>query len=400
MQVNSVTNLNKDEALKNARVFLRLDLNVPMDGDKILDRTRIEESLPTLKYLIESGCKLVVASHLGRPKGKPDKAFSLESVGVVLAELLSCEVLFVHDNMQEPLAYMLDRLAPGQILLLENLRFHPGETDNDRSYAEHFAEGVDFFVNDAFGTMHRAHASTVGIPEIVGRRKSAAGFLVEKEIAALSPLLKHTKSPYTVVMGGAKVSDKIGVIMTLLENCNHLIIGGAMAYTFLYEKGIKVGKSRIEADKLDIVRQIFKAADKRRVYIHLPEDHVVAEEFNEEAQSHVTEDANIEDGWMGLDIGPKTIANYTKIISQSKVVFWNGPMGVFEWEQFSKGTMAVAQSISECGATTVVGGGDSVAALNQAGLEDKISHVSTGGGASLEFLEGKVLPGIQVLLAQ
>lgn len=387
----------KDVDFAGKRVFLRLDLNVPVKNGAIKDETRIREALPTIRYILERTSKVAIASHLGRPDGEVDLKYSLEPVGVKLAEHLGRECVFVNDYAKEPYDQVLGQTNSDQFVLLENLRFNAGETKNDPAFCRLLAQGVDLYVNDAFGTAHRAHASTAGVAELLAPEKRAAGFLMEKEIAALSSLLQNPAAPFTVVMGGAKVSDKIAVILSMLNRCNHLVIGGAMAYTFLKFKGFDVGASRVEADRMDLVESIFRNAEARRVQIHLPQDHGCAAEFSESANRHDVDTAAIPSGLMGLDIGPKTSAKYAEVIARSRTVFWNGPMGVFEWPAFAKGTMDVARAVAACEGRTVVGGGDSVSAVNQAGVASKISHVSTGGGAALEFLEGRSLPGIKVL---
>ena len=378
-------------------VFLRLDLNVPIENGVITDDTRITASIPTILKLREAGAKLVIASHLGRPKGAFEKKYSLEPVGAKLAELLSCEVYLIANYESDPVDQFLKRMTKGDIVLLENLRFSAGEEKNSPEFIEVLAKGIDFYVNDAFGAAHRAHASTTGLPEYLGIKRCAAGLLMEKEVKALSALVRDAKPPYVVVMGGSKVSDKIGVILSLIDQCTDLLIGGAMAYTFLKYKGIKVGKSRTEDDKMTLIETIYRNAEARRVKVHLPEDHIVSEEFSENAPFKVTADASIEEGFMGLDIGPKTQALYGSAIRKAQTVLWNGPMGVFEWKNYSEGSMTIARAMAECRGLTVVGGGDSVSAANMAHVADKLSHVSTGGGASLEFLEGRPLPGIRCL---
>lgn len=393
MQLRKLEDLSVDRK----KVLLRLDLNVPIRAGEITDDSRIQAALPTLRYLLDRGCKLAVMSHLGRPKGQVDPAYSLEVVGAKLAELLERDVVFVRDYVQEPVEHVLNQLDSKQFILLENLRFHAGETENDRDFARALANGFDFFVNDAFGTLHRAHASVVGAAELMKPEQRAAGLLVQREIDQLSKIQSRPEAPFTVILGGAKVSDKMGVILNLLNHCNTMLIGGAMAYTFLKFNGLAVGSSRVEDDKMDLIEKIYRNAEQRKVKILLPEDHVAAESFAEAAQAKAIPEASIPVGLMGLDIGPKTISRFKEAIDLSKTVLWNGPMGVFEWPAFAKGTMSIAQAVADCGGHTVVGGGDSVAAINQAGVADKVSHVSTGGGASLEFLEGKVLPGIKVL---
>jgi phosphoglycerate kinase len=386
-----------DLDFKGKSVFLRLDLNVPIKNGVIKDDTRIREALPTLRYILERTNKVAIASHLGRPDGEVDLKYSLEPVGARLAELLDREVVFVSDYAKEPADQVLGQIRGNQCVLLENLRFNPGETKNDPDFARLLMRGIDLYVNDAFGTAHRAHASTVGCAEIVPPERRAGGILMDKEIDALGAILSGPEAPFTVVMGGAKVSDKIAVILSLLTRCNHLVIGGAMAYTFLKFKGVDVGSSRVEADKMDLVEAIFRNAEARRVQIHLPLDHGCAKEFKEDAE-RVDVKGAIPAGLMGLDIGPATTRAYGDVIRNSRTVFWNGPMGVFEWPAFATGTMAIAESMAQARAKTVIGGGDSVAAVNQAGVASKMTHISTGGGAALEFLEGITLPGIKVLL--
>ena len=394
MQLRTLTDLD----LNGKKVFLRLDLNVPIKNGKITDDTRIREALPTIKHILTSTNKVAIASHLGRPDGEVDLKYSLEPVGQYLAQILGLECVFVSDYTKEPYDQVLGQIDPNQFVLLENLRFHPGETKNDPDYSRLLARGVDIYVNDAFGTAHRAHASTVGVAELLDPQRRAAGFLIEKEVRALEGLAAAPKTPFSVVMGGAKVTDKIAVILNLLNRCNHLLIGGAMAYTFLKFQGVSVGKSRVEVDKLDLVESIYRNAEARKVQIHLPLDHIAANEFNESAEAVRIDSAMIPDHLMGLDIGPKTIEHYARIIGESKTVLWNGPMGVFEWKAFSKGTLAIADAMaSATNCRTVVGGWDSVAAVNLAGVADRMGHVSTGGGASLEFLEGRMLPGLKVL---
>ena len=379
-------------------VFLRLDLNVPLKDGKITDETRILAALPTIRHILSSTNRIVISSHLGRPKGKFVESLSLAPVGEKLAQLLGVEVLLASDYEKEPIDSLLGQLTKGQLILLENLRFHAGETGNLREFTEKLVKGVDVFVNDAFGAAHRAHASTAGVPALLGKERSYAGLLIEKELTALGGLLSGAKAPFVVVMGGAKVSDKLEVILSLMERCNDIVIGGAMAYTFLKYKGVSVGASRVEDDKLDLVETIYRNADQRGVKIHLPVDHVCAKEFGEFSQPETTTDENIPDGLMGLDIGPQTLDRYKDLVRSASTVLWNGPMGVFEWESFARGSFGIADAMADCSGTTVVGGGDSVACVNLVGLSEKMTHVSTGGGASLEFLEGKTLPGIKPLL--
>jgi len=392
--------LRKLESLdiKGKKVFLRLDLNVPIKKGVIQDETRIREALPTIRHILAQTNKLAVCSHLGRPKngGSPDD--SLELVGRRLAELLDREVVFVADYTKEPVIQIVNQLIQNQFVLLENLRFHAGEEGNDYDFAKILVDGFDFYVNDAFGTSHRAHASVARAAEFFPPTNRAAGILIQKEMDALGGILARPEAPFVVIMGGAKVSDKISVILNLLQKCNHLIIGGAMAYTFLKYRGVNVGASKVETDKTDLVESIYRNAEARRVEIHLPVDHVCGSEFAETTKPVVTENNAIPAGMLGLDIGPKSIKHFQNLIRGARTVLWNGPMGVFEWSGFASGTMAIANAMASAGgAKTIVGGGDSVSAVNKAGVADKMSHVSTGGGASLEFLEGKTLPGLKVL---
>jgi phosphoglycerate kinase len=387
----------EDLELTGKKVFLRLDFNVPVKNGSIQDETRIREALPTIKYILERTTKLTIASHLGRPKDGGSPADSLEPVGVRLSELLQREVVLYPDYTRESSIQLLNSLGKNQVMLLENLRFHSGEEANDIDFAHALVDGYDFYVNDAFGTCHRAHASVSAAAELVPANRRAAGYLIEKEIAALGSIVTKPEAPFTVIMGGSKVSDKMSVILNLLNTCNHMLIGGAMAYTFLKYKGIDVGASRVEADKLDLAETILRNAEARKVKIHLPTDHMCAKEFSESADAIPVSGA-IPAGLMGLDIGPETQKAFGRVIRDSKTVLWNGPMGVFEWHKFAKGTMAIAAAMADVHGKTIVGGGDSVSAVQKSGFAEKMTHISTGGGASLEFLEGKVLPGIKVLL--
>lgn len=387
----------KDIDLSGRSVFLRLDLNVPMNHGKIEDETRIKKALPTIRYVAEHAKRFAIASHLGRPKAQRNPELSLEPVGQRLAELLGKEVVFVDEYVTEPLDRIVSQLSENQFILLENLRFYEGETKNDGDFAKALMSGFDTYVDDAFGAVHRAHASIVAAAECVKPEARAAGFLIEREVSALNDLIKKPQAPFTVVMGGAKVSDKIGVILNLLTSCNNLLIGGAMAYSFLKFKGVNVGSSKIEQDRLDLIESIFRNARERNVRILLPQDHLGATQFDEHADAIEIKDPELPSGVMGLDIGAKTIAEYSRVIQASGTVLWNGPMGVFEWNQFAQGTLAIAKAMAETHAKTVVGGGDSVSAINKAGVADQITHISTGGGASLEFLEGKTLPGLKIL---
>ena len=378
-------------------VLVRLDLNVPVKNGTVLDDSRIKAALPTIKYLLSQNAKIALMSHLGRPKGTRVPELSLAPVGERLAELLHCEVFLVGDFDKEPADQLLRQLGKNQVLLYENLRFYPGETSNDLDFAHLLSKGADYYVNDAFGAVHRAHASVVAVPSQFPSDKRFAGTLIQKEISALSQLKKHPKAPFTAIVGGAKVSDKIGVILSLINRCNDLLIGGAMAYTLLKFKGFQVGSSRVEEDKMELCDSIFRSAQARKVTIHLPEDHICADRFDENAEPRVISDYNIPDGLMGLDIGPKTLEKYKSVIRGSETVLWNGPVGVFEWDSFAKGSLGIATEMSHCRGYTVIGGGESVAAAVRAGVEDNISHVSTGGGASLEFLEGLTLPGLKAI---
>ncbi|HEU4963484.1 MAG TPA: phosphoglycerate kinase [Bacilli bacterium] len=385
----------KDLDVKGQRVFVRCDFNVPLDGDKITDDTRIVAALPTIRYLIDQGAKVILASHLGRPKGEVNAKFSLDPVAVRLSELLGKNVEKAQDSIGDAVKERISLLNAGDVLLLENVRFHKGEEKNDPELAKEFASLADLYVNDAFGAAHRAHASTAGIAQYL---PAAAGFLMEKEIQFLGNALEDPDRPFTAIIGGAKVSDKITVIENLLSQVDQLIIGGGMANTFLKAQGFELGKSLVEEDKLDLAKSLLERAEQEGVMVFLPEDLTVAAAFKADAE-HKT--VTIEEGaptdWMALDIGPNTQKTYDLAIVRSNTVVWNGPMGVFEMDAFAKGTDSVAHSVAKCSGTTIVGGGDSVAAVEKSGLADKMTHISTGGGASLEFLEGKALPGIVAL---
>ena len=383
-----------DLALRGRRVLVRVDFNVPMDGAAITDDTRIRAALPTVRAITEAGGKAVLMSHLGRPKGGPDPKYSLRPVADHLAGLLGAPVAFSEATTGDAAKAAVDALPEGGVLVLENTRFLPGEEANDEGVSKALAALADVYVNDAFGSAHRAHASTEGVTRFVG--EVAVGHLMQKEVDYLSRLLESPERPFVALLGGAKVSDKIAVIENLLTRCDTLLIGGAMAYTLLQAKGVATGTSRVEADKLDLARDLVARAGDRIV---LPEDHVVADRFAADAAAKTVEGA-IPDGWMGLDIGPKTVAHYRDVILGAKTVVWNGPMGVFEMDAFAAGTRAMAEALAEAtdrGALTVVGGGDSVAAVTESGLDGRLRHVSTGGGAMLEFLEGQTLPGVAAL---
>ncbi len=387
----------RDLKLTGQRVFIRVDFNVPLDErSRIADDTRIRESLPTIQHAIRQGAHVVLASHLGRPKGKPNPTMSLRPAALRLGELLGQSVGFAEDCVGEKAEQESRALQNGGVLLLENLRFHGEEEKNDAAFARALAALCDgIYVNDAFGSAHRAHASTEGITRFV--QQAAAGFLMEKELTYLTKAIANPDRPYVAVLGGAKVSDKIEVIANLLRVVDTLLIGGGMAYTFLKAKGIPVGKSLVEDDKLALARELLAQAEQRRVRALLPTDHVVAERAEANARGHVVELKGIPEDQMALDIGPATRAAYEAEIKPAKTLLWNGPMGVFELDPFAAGTLAVACAIAASRATSIVGGGDSVAALRKAGVADCITHISTGGGASLEFLGGRKLPGVEAL---
>ncbi|MFO7961181.1 MAG: phosphoglycerate kinase [Nitriliruptoraceae bacterium] len=376
------------------QVFVRADLNVPLRDGAITDDLRVQSSVPTLRALLDQGASVVVASHLGRPKGTPDPASSMAAVGTRLQELLSTEVLTANDVVGEDARAKAAALEPGQVLLLENLRWDPGETANDDDFADALASLADAYVDDAFGASHRAHASISGIPE---RIPGYAGLLLERELEVLGGLLEDPSRPYVAVLGGAKVSDKLTVLENLLQRVDVLAVGGAMAYTFLLAEGLDVGASRVEADQVETVGRLVAAARERGVEVLLPTDVVVAAQFEETAPATTVEVGAIPSDQMGLDIGPRTAEAYASAIAGAGSVFWNGPMGVFEWEPFAAGTRTVAEAIANSDGFTVVGGGDSAAAIRAFGLDDRVDHVSTGGGASLELLEGKELPGVVAL---
>ncbi|HEX3353700.1 MAG TPA: phosphoglycerate kinase [Terriglobales bacterium] len=390
----------RDLTLSNHRVLMRVDFNVPLEDGRVIDDTRIRETLPTIEYALRHGARVLLVSHLGRPKGKPNPKMSLKPVAERLRMLLDKElnpdenVGFCPDCVGPEAEEMAGQLEKGQSLLLENLRFHPEEEANDEKFAKQLASLADFYVNDAFGTAHRAHASTVGVTKFV--KKSAAGLLMEKELNYLGKVLQRAERPFIAILGGAKVSDKIGVIRNLLDKVDVLIVGGGMAYTFLKAQGQPTGKSLLEEDKVDLARQLLQEAKGHKMKFLLPVDHVVADKID--ATALVQTVSQIPANLMALDIGPKTVEAFTKEVARARTIVWNGPMGVFEVAPFAKGTFKIARAVAEnAGATSIVGGGDSVSAVHAAGVADKITHISTGGGASLEFLEGKKLPGVEAL---
>jgi phosphoglycerate kinase len=380
------------------RVLVRVDFNVPLDGDRVTDDTRIRAALPTLELLLDRGARVVLASHLGRPKGARRPELSLAPVGRCLTQLLGREVPLAPDCIGAETKAAVGRLQDGEALLLENLRFHAGETENDRRFAQSLADLAEIYVNDAFGTAHRAHASTVGVAEWIAVR--APGYLIEKELRFLGRLLTDPARPFLVILGGAKVSGKITVIENLLPLCDALLVGGAMMFTFWRAEGTAIGASRVEEDHLATARRLLAQAEQGGTRLLLPTDTVVTRELDGEGSVRTTARDGIADGEIGVDIGPATRASFAARIGEARTVFWNGPMGIFEREPFAAGTLAIAEAVAaatERGATTVVGGGDSVAAVRRLGVADRLTHVSTGGGASLEFLEGKTLPGIAAL---
>jgi phosphoglycerate kinase len=374
------------------RVLVRADLNVPLEAGRVTDDLRIEASLPTIRRLSDAGARVVVMSHLGRPKGEVREEFRMAPVARRLSELLGAQVQASADVVGDDAHRVVDGLADGDVALLENLRFEAGETRNDPSFARALAALGDAYVDDAFGAAHRAHASVVGVPQIL--RPAVAGELLEREIVTLSRLLDAPEHPFVAILGGAKVSDKLGVIDNLLKRVDHLLIGGAMCFTFLRARGLDVGASRVEDDQLDTVAGLIDQAGDR---LHLPVDVVVAEAFAADADHRTVDVEQMPAGWMGLDIGPRTVAGFDAVVADARMLVWNGPMGVFEWDAFAVGTRGVAEAVAACDGFTVIGGGDSAAAVRAMGFADRVSHMSTGGGASLEFLEGVELPGVAVL---
>jgi phosphoglycerate kinase len=385
----------KDFDLKGKRILIRVDFNVPLKEGAITDDSRIQAALPTIEYILgQEGSSLLIMSHLGRPKGEKNPEFSLKPVAVRLSELLGRPVEIADDCIGEAVEKKASSLKGGEVLLLENVRFHAGETKNDPEFSRQLASLAEFYVNDAFGTAHRAHASTEGVTKYL---PSAAGFLIEKEVAFFEPLLTAPEHPFVAIIGGAKVSTKIGVLDNLIDKCDTLVIGGGMCYTFLKAQGRSIGKSLFEADYLDTAKALLKKAEENGTKVILPLDHVGSKEFSEKETPVAIDGPDIPDDIIGMDIGVRTLAEIKTALSDAASIVWNGPMGVFEFEAYAKGTVEVAEMVASCKGTTVVGGGDSVAAVNKFGFTDRIDHVSTGGGASLEYLEGKVLPGIAAL---
>ena len=388
-----------DVYLKNKKVLMRCDFNVPLDENcNITDDRRIIASLPSIKKVLSEGGALILCSHLGRPKGQKKSEMSLNPVANKLSELLNLDIRLTEDAIGNQAAELKKNLQPGEALLLENLRFHEGETKNDPEFARELAKGCDLYVNDAFGTAHRAHASTEGVTHYID--PSVAGYLIEKEIEYLDSAINNPKRPLVAILGGAKISGKIDVIKNLFDKVDSLIIGGGMVFTFFKAKGLEIGTSLLEEDRVNMAKELLEEAENRGIPMLLPDDVVIADAFNNNASRKTVSVEEIPSDWMGLDIGPVTIEKFNTEIKKSKTIVWNGPMGVFEMENFSAGTQKIAETLAEAsvsGATTIVGGGDSAAAISKFGLEDKISHISTGGGASLEFLEGKKLPGIEAL---
>ncbi len=386
----------KDIDVKGKRVIVRVDFNVPLDENlKITDDKRIVEALPTISYLIEQGARVILVSHLGRPKNGFEAKYSMKPVAKKLEELLDKTVIMANDVIGEDAKKKAAELKPGEVLMLENVRFHKEEEKNDPAFAKELSSLAEIYVNDAFGTSHRAHASTVGLAKYL---PAVCGFLIEKEIGIMGKALSNPGRPFIAILGGAKVSDKIGVIENLIDKVDTLIIGGGMAYTFFKSMGYNIGTSICENDKLELANNLMKKAQNKGIKLILPKDNIIAKEFKNDTEFACVDSDQIKDGWMGMDIGAESIRTFSDEIKNAKTVVWNGPMGVFEFPNFANGTRQVAASVASSDAVSIIGGGDSAAAIEQLGFADKVTHISTGGGASLEFLEGKVLPGIDVLL--
>lgn len=385
----------RDFEFKDKVVFLRLDLNAPIENGKITDETRLRASLPTIKYIQEKGGKIVMASHLGRPKSDKDKEFSLEPVAQRLSELLDAEVILAEEPQSEAIKGLTMSLKKNQMILLENIRFEAGETKDSVELAQTLATFAQIYINDAFGASHRAHASIHALPSLM--KDKGIGFLIEKEIQMLDQLLENPKRPYVAILGGAKISDKIAVIEKLIDVVDAFVIGGAMAYTFLKAQETPVGKSLVEEDRMKYCREMIERIKARNKTLLLPVDHIISTGIRDGASAKTTLNTIIPEGWMGVDIGPKTLQNFSTLLKEAGTIFWNGPMGVFETPEFSKGTFGVAQAVAESKALKIVGGGDSAAAAEASGFASQMSHISTGGGASLEYLQGDKLPGLEVL---
>lgn len=385
----------EDLQVSGKKVLVRVDFNVPLDENKnVTDDNRIVGALPTIKYLIDNNAKVILCSHLGRPKGEFNEKYSLKPVVKRLAELLGKDVKIAEDVIGESAKTLANELKEGEVLVLENVRFHKEETDNDREFSKELASMADLYVNDAFGTAHRAHASTAGVAEFL---PSACGYLIKKEIDIMGKALSNPARPFVTILGGAKVSDKIGVITNLIEKVDALVIGGGMAYTFSKALGGSIGDSICEDDKVELAKELIKKAKEKGVKLLLPVDNVCGKEFSNDTEIVMADAGKIPDGYQGLDIGEKSVALFEQTLKDAKTIIWNGPMGVFEFSNFANGTKSIAKIVADADAVTIIGGGDSAAAVEQLGFADKMTHISTGGGASLEFLEGKVLPGIDVL---